>query len=92
MNGKPRKEFIHNVYLKAALIFVLSYILFLIIWIFIKVYCGNAITTVASYSIAGVKNVKFTETKQKDDLISVSFLPDKFGVKKLVMATIDVKI
>lgn len=65
---------------KAALIFVISYLLFLAVWLVIKGYYGIVLTSVASYAIALIKNVDIVELVINGDIITVGFIPKKYGV------------
>ena len=81
-----KKPLLNPVALKAALIFVISYFVFLAIWLVIKSYYGLVISTIASYAITFVKNVDIVEIIRNKDIITVGFIPQKYGVTILKTA------
>ena len=81
-----------GVILKAALIFVVSFIVFLGLWLLVKGYYGTAITTVASYAAAAVKNAQVVDIAREGDIVQVGFIPKKFGVSQVYKTSIDVPI
>jgi hypothetical protein len=64
---------------KAVLIavatFLVSYVIFLLLWIQIKDFYGTAITVTASKLLTLVKNVAFAEIARTGDIIEVTFVP-----------------
>ena len=82
---------LRSVILKSALIFIVAYLVSLGLWLGIKGYYGMAVTTVASYATALVKNVKIVEIKRDKDIVSVGFIPKKYGVT-ILKTTIKVPI
>ena len=91
MDKEKKKPLFRSVLLKASLIFVVSYIIFLLIWLGIKGYYGMAITTIASYAITLFKDVDIVSILRNKDIISVGFIPQKYGVT-ILKTTIDVPI
>ncbi len=91
MDKEKKKPLFRSVLLKASLIFVVSYIIFLIIWLGIKGYYGMAITTIASHAITLFKDVDIVSILRNKDIISVGFIPQKYGVT-ILKTTIDVPI
>jgi hypothetical protein len=71
---------LRSVILKSALIFIAAYLVSLGLWLGIKGYYGMAVTTIASHAAAIVKNVKIVEIKRDKDIVSVGFIPKKYGV------------
>ncbi|MCL4245122.1 MAG: hypothetical protein KJ002_08345 [Candidatus Dadabacteria bacterium] len=71
---------LRSVILKSALIFIAAYLVSLGLWLGIKGYYGMAVTTAASHAAAIVKNVKIVEIKRDKDIVSVGFIPKKYGV------------
>jgi hypothetical protein len=91
MDKENKKPLFRSVLLKASLIFVVSYIIFLLVWLGIKGYYGLAITTIASYAITLFKDVDIVSILRQGDIVSVGFIPQKFGVS-ILKTTIDVPI
>jgi len=91
MDKENKKPLFRSVLLKASLIFVVSYIIFLLVWLGIKGYYGLAITTIASYAITLFKDVDIVSILRQGDIVSVGFIPQKFGVA-ILKTTIDVPI
>lgn len=87
-----------NIILKAAGIFILVYAVSLFLWAGygpyggIKGVYGTFITTVASYTVAPIKNAKIVDITRTGDKVSVGFIPKKYGVKTILQTTIDVPI
>jgi hypothetical protein len=75
--------------LKAGLVFLVSYLAFLTVWIKAKDYYARGVTTVASYLVSTLKDVEVIGIKQKGDIIVVSFLPQRY--KSRIGIDIDVK-
>lgn len=86
-NGK--KPLLSHTALKAALIFVLSYFVLLAVWLAIKSYYGMAVTSAASYAVTMLKNVDVVEILRNKDIVSVGFIPERYGVT-ILKTTIDV--
>lgn len=86
-----KKPLLNSTVLKAALIFVLSYFVFLAVWLVIKGYYGMAVTSIASYAVTLFKNVDIVEILRNKDIVSVGFIPEKYGVT-ILKTTIDVPI
>ena len=86
-----------SVILKSALIFIVAFFISLVLWLGImkysgiKNYYGMAVTTVASYATAIVKNVKIVEIKREKDIVTVGFIPKKYGVT-ILQTSINVPI
>ena len=91
MDKENKKPLFRSVLLKASLIFVVSYVIFLILWLGVKGYYGMAITTIASHAISLFKDVDIVSIMRNKDIVSVGFIPQKYGVT-LLETTIDVPI
>lgn len=88
---KKKRKLLNPALLKAALIFVVSYLIFLAVWLGIKGYYGMAITSIASYAITIIKNVDIVEFVKNKDIITVGFIPQKYGVT-ILKTGIDIPI
>lgn len=91
MNKENKKPLFRSVLLKASLIFVVSYLIFLVVWLGVKGYYGMAITTIASHAISLFKDVDIVSIIRNKDIVAVGFIPQKYGVT-LLKTTIDVPI
>jgi len=89
-NQNNNKQSLKNVIIKTAIIFVVSYGVFFLIWLFISGYYGMVITTVASYLVSIVKGLDITEILRNKDVISVGFIPGKHGLTQVIKTTIDI--
>ena len=93
METQSQKKFLRRgPILKAALIFVVSFAVFLALWLVVKGYYGTVITTVSSYAAAAVKDAKAVDVTRIDDVVQVGFIPDKFGVAQVYKTSIDIPI
>ncbi|MEQ9619303.1 MAG: exosortase H-associated membrane protein [Deltaproteobacteria bacterium] len=86
-----KRKLLNPALLKAALIFVVSYLIFLAVWLVVKGYYGMAITGTASYAITFIKNVDIVEFVRNKDIITVGFIPKKYGVT-ILKTGIDIPI
>jgi len=91
MDKENKKPLFRSVVLKASLIFVAAYIVSLVAWLGIKGYYGMAITTIASHAITLFKDVDIVSILRQGDIVSVGFIPQKYGVT-ILKTTIDVPI
>jgi len=91
MDKENKKPSFRSVLIKASLIFIAAYIVSLLVWLGIKAYYGMAITTIASHAITFIKDVDIVSILRKGDIISVGFIPQKYGVT-ILKTTIDVPI
>jgi len=78
--------------LKAGLIFVISFCVFLAGWLVVKGYYGTAITTLSSYAAAAVKNAQVVDITRNKDVVQVGFIPKTFGVAQVHKTSIDVPV
>jgi len=60
-------------FLRTVLIFLSSYLVFLVLWIQVKNHYGYLVTYVASTAAAVLKDVRFEEIDQKKDVIQATF-------------------
>lgn len=91
MDKENNKPLFRSVLIKASLIFIVAYIISLVVWLGVKAYYGIAITTIASHAITLIKNVDVVSILRKGDIISVGFIPQKYGVT-ILKTTIEVPI
>jgi len=91
-NQNNSKQSFKSIIIKTAVIFVVSYIISLLIWLVIKGYYGMAITTIASYLVSLVKGLDITEIVRNKDIISVGFIPDQYGLTQVIKTTIYIPI
>jgi hypothetical protein len=68
-----------NQILKTVLIFIISYFVFLILWIQVKDYYGYGMTLTASRVIAGIKALEIDAVDQDDERVQVTFTPYKIN-------------
>ena len=68
-----------NQILKTILIFIISYGIFLILWIQVKDYYGYGMTLTASRAIAGIKDLEIDAVDQNDERVQVTFTPYKIN-------------
>jgi len=68
-----------NQILKTILIFIVSYCIFLILWIQVKDYYGYGMTLTASKIIAGLKYLEIDAVDQNDERVQVTFTPYKIN-------------
>ncbi len=78
--------------LKAGLIFVISFCVFLGGWLVVKGYYGTVITTVSSYAAAAVKNAQVVDITRDKDVVKVGFIPKTYGVAQVYKTSIDVPV
>jgi hypothetical protein len=84
MLAKKMKRFLNRTGVRAAVIFVVAYFIFLVIWIGVKDYYGRAVTSTATYFITAVKQVNLVDTTVKDDVITVSFMPKRHRANVII--------
>jgi hypothetical protein len=68
-----------NQILKTVLIFIISYCVFLLLWIQVKDYYGYGMTLTASRVIAGIKDLEIDAVDQDDERVQVTFTPYKIN-------------
>ena len=78
--------------LKAVFIFIISYLLFLILWLQVKDYYALAITEVASRIVTVIKDVRLEYLTQKKDIIEVTFSPLRQNIRAFGDILIDIPV
>lgn len=84
----------------AAALFVVTYALALFIWTGIgikdyegvRIQYGKFITVVSSYAAAAVKNSTIRSIEQEDEVVKVTFTPNKFGLAQVYGSTLDIPV
>lgn len=90
-NQNNSRQKLKSTIIKATVIFVVSFIVFLIPWLlFINSYYGMFIAKIASYFITIVKDVEITEIIRNKDIISVSLIPANTGLSQVIQTIIDI--
>lgn len=90
-NQNNSRQKIKSVIIKATVIFIVSFIVFLIPWLlYINSYYGMVIAKMATYFISIVKDVEITEIIRNKDIISVSLIPANTGLSQVVQTIIDI--
>jgi hypothetical protein len=64
---------------QAILLFLCSYLIFLILWIQIKDRYGYIVSMIASELVSVVKDVKFEEIKEEKGIVQVTFSPRRMS-------------
>ena len=70
--------------LSALLIFLVSYLVFLLMWLQVKDIYVNGITSTASKAVTAIKEVRLREFKQEGDIYSAVFMPLRHGTDILI--------
>ncbi len=73
MQGPLKKQTSKRIVLKTVLIFLGSYLIFLILWIQVKDYYGYTVTFIISELMPLIKDVHFEEMREEKDIFEVSF-------------------
>ena len=90
-NQNNSQQNLKSIIIKATVIFVVSFIVFLIPWLLIiNSYYGMFIAKIASYFISIVKDVEITEIIRNKDIISVGLIPANTGLSQVVQTIIDI--
>ena len=93
METLSQKKFLpKGAILKAGLIFVISFCVFLAGWLVVKGYYGEVITTVSSYAVAAVKNTQVVDITRDKGVVQVGFIPKTFGVAQVYKTSITVPV
>ncbi len=88
VHNKPTSK---GIILRTVLIFLCSYLIFLILWIQVKNYYGYVVTYIASELVAVLKDVRFEEMDQKGDLTQGTFSRPLPGAKSDILIDIPIK-
>lgn len=70
-----KKPLTKGIILRTVLIFLVSYLIFLILWIQVKDHYGYAMTYIASKLVTLIKEVRFEEIKREKPVVLVTFSP-----------------
>ena len=70
--------------LYALLIFLLSYFVFLLLWLQVKDVYGRGITYTASKAVTAVKEVRLMDLIKEGDIYTVVFMPLRHGADILI--------
>jgi len=84
MQEKPREHIHKGIVLKTVLTFLVSYLLFLILWIAVKDSYARGIIFTASKVVAGMKDTTFEEMTEERDIIQATFSPLARGSDVLI--------
>ena len=80
------KKILHQLrpVLYALVIFLLSYFVFLLLWLQVKDIYGSGITYTASKAVTAVKEVRLMDLKKEGDIFTVVFMPLRHGTDILI--------
>jgi len=79
MQEFKEKELLKKQILKTCIIFVISFLISLIIWLNIKAIYGKIVTNIATHIVLIFKEVKIENISIKEkDIIKVSFVPERY--------------
>jgi hypothetical protein len=91
MNTQNKTPQLRSNIIKAAVIFIVAFILILIPWLYIlESYYGMVIAKVATYVITFIKNVEVTEFLRDKDIITVGLIPAQTGLSRVIETTIEI--
>jgi hypothetical protein len=85
MEKRKEKWFLKSDILKIAVLFICSYLIFLLVWVRIEDYYGMAITSIASYCVTSAKNVRIQRIERKKGVIEAWFVPERYGVANILI-------
>jgi len=88
MQRAHKKPTSKGIILRTVLIFLVSYLIFLILWIQVKDHYGYAITHIASRLVTLIKKVRFEEMKKEKPMILATFSP----VRQMTDLLIDIPV
>ncbi len=84
MREKAKKTSLKGVVLKTALIFILSYLVFLFFWLGVKGSYGKAVTGIASSLVAGVQGVTYDSLKPDGERYLITFAPRRYNARMFI--------
>jgi hypothetical protein len=84
MQEDKKQKLLNRTGVKSALIFVIAYCLFLLVWVGVKGYYGRAVTAIATYFVTAVKEVTHEETTVREDYLMVSFIPERHRANVII--------
>lgn len=77
--------------IKAAVIFIVAFLVILIPWLlFLNSYYGMIIAKIATYFITIVKNVQVVEFFRNNDIITIGLIPAQQGLSQIIKTTIEI--
>ncbi len=88
MQKVPQKPTSKGIIIRTVLIFFISYLIFLILWIQVKDHYGYAVTYIASNLVALIKEVRFEEMKKEKPVVLATFSP----TRKMTDLLIDIPV
>jgi len=91
MDSPNNRQHLRRIIIKAAIIFVVSFAVILIPWLFfLNSYYGMFIAKIATFFITMIKEVEVTELVRNKDIISVGLIPAHTGLSKIIETTIEI--
>lgn len=84
MQENERKLQTKGVILRSVVVFIISYLIFLVLWVAAKDYYGSGVTFTASKIAAGMKGLKFEEMTREKDVVQATFSPRGRGSNVLI--------
>lgn len=73
-----------QIIIRTVIVFLVSYLISLFLWIQVKDYYGYAVTFTASKLVGGLKDVKLDKIVQERDIIRVIFNPSRYKMGIIV--------
>ncbi len=73
MQNAPKKQRFKRIVLQVGLVFISSYLVFLILWIQVKDYYGYMVTLIASEGLSHIEDVRFEGIKSKENITEATF-------------------
>lgn len=84
MQENDLKQQTKGAILRSVAVFIVSYLIFLVLWIAVKDHYGRGVTFTASKVAAGVKDLTFEEMTREQDVIQATFSPRGRGSQILI--------
>ncbi len=73
----------------SVILFITSYIIFLLFWITVKQYYGNSITFITTHAVTVIKDVEIEDILSEENTILVSFVPQRHEAREIIDITIN---
>jgi hypothetical protein len=73
----------------SVILFITSYIIFLLLWITVKQYYGNSITFIATHAVTVIKDVDIEGILSEENTTLVSFVPQRHEAREIIDITIN---
>jgi hypothetical protein len=73
MQGNDPALQMKGLVLRSVVVFIVSYLIFLVLWIAVKDHYGSAVTFLSSKVAAGMKDLKFEEITREQDVVQATF-------------------